>query len=54
MFKAYTQRDWAIFTQTYGQPLRIGKYGPGTSEDDRNKLFKAVANIAGGLRRHRA
>jgi phage gp29-like protein len=47
MFKAYTQRDWAIFTQTYGQPLRIGKYGPGTSEEDRNKLFKAVANIAG-------
>ncbi|KXF92097.1 DUF935 domain-containing protein [Phaeobacter inhibens] len=47
MFKAYTQRDWAIFTQTYGQPLRIGKYGPGTSEEDRSKLFRAVANIAG-------
>ena len=47
MFKAFTQRDWSIFSQTYGQPLRIGKYGPGTSEDDRNKLFQAVANIAG-------
>ncbi|NIZ13919.1 DUF935 domain-containing protein [Phaeobacter sp. HF9A] len=47
LFKAYTQRDWAIFTQTYGQPLRIGKYGPGTSEDDQKKLFHAVANIAG-------
>lgn len=47
MFKAFTQRDWAIFTQTFGQPLRIGKYGPGTSEDDRSKLFRAVANIAG-------
>ena len=47
MFKAFTQRDWSIFSQTYGQPLRIGKYGPGTSEEDRNKLFKAVANIAG-------
>lgn len=47
MFKAYTQRDWAIFTQTYGQPLRVGKYGPGTSKEDRQTLFRAVANIAG-------
>lgn len=47
MFKAYTQRDWAIFTQTYGQPLRVGKYGAGASEKDRDTLFRAVANIAG-------
>jgi phage gp29-like protein len=47
MFKAYTLRDWAIFSQTYGQPLRVGKYGPGASEDDRDTLFRAVANIAG-------
>ena len=45
MFKAYTQRDWAIFTQTYGQPLRVGKYGAGATEKDRNTLFTAVANI---------
>lgn len=47
LFKAYTQRDWAIFTQTYGQPLRVGKWGAGASEDDKNTLFNAVANIAG-------
>ncbi|MCU0826645.1 MAG: DUF935 domain-containing protein [Tabrizicola sp.] len=47
MFKAYTQRDWAIFTQTFGQPLRVGKFGPGASEDDKNTLFRAVSNIAG-------
>jgi phage gp29-like protein len=47
MFKAFAQRDWAIFTQTYGQPLRLGKYGPGASERDRDTLFAAVANIAG-------
>lgn len=47
MFKAYTQRDWAIFTQTYGQPLRVGKWGPGASEADKDTLFQAVANIAG-------
>ena len=49
MFKAYTQRDWAIFTQTYGQPVRVGKWGTGASEDDKSKLFRAVANIAGDM-----
>lgn len=47
MFKAFTQRDWAIFTQTYGQPLRLGKFGPDASEADKATLFRAVANIAG-------
>ena len=47
MFKAFTQRDWAIFTQTYGQPLRVGKWAQGASEDDKATLFDAVANIAG-------
>lgn len=47
MFKAYTQRDWAIFTQTYGQPLRLGKYHAGATEEDKQTLFRAVANIAG-------
>jgi phage gp29-like protein len=47
MFKAFTQRDWAIFTQTYGQPVRVGKYGPGASDTDKDTLLRAVANIAG-------
>lgn len=47
MFKAFTLRDWAIFTQTYGQPLRIGKWHAGASEEDKATLFRAVANIAG-------
>lgn len=47
MFKAFTARDWAIFTQTYGQPLRLGKYAAGATEDDKGTLFRAVANIAG-------
>lgn len=47
MFKAYTQRDWAIFTQTYGQPLRVGKYRDGATEEDKETLYQAVANIAG-------
>lgn len=47
MFKAFTQRDWAIFTQTYGQPIRIGKFHEGATKEDRATLFRAVANIAG-------
>lgn len=47
MFKAFTQRDWAIFTQTYGQPVRVGKFHEGATPDDKATLFRAVANIAG-------
>lgn len=49
MFKAFTQRDWAIFTQTYGQPVRVGKFRAGASEADKATLFRAVANIAGDM-----
>jgi phage gp29-like protein len=47
MFKAFTLRDWAIFTQTYGQPIRVGKYPVGSTSGDKDTLFNAVANIAG-------
>jgi len=47
MFKAYTQRDWAIFTQTYGQPVRVGRFHENASKEDKDTLFRAVANIAG-------
>lgn len=47
MFKAFTLRDWAVFTQTYGQPIRVGRFHSGASKEDRNTLFRAVANIAG-------
>ncbi|MFG1466624.1 DUF935 domain-containing protein [Xanthobacter sp. DSM 24535] len=47
MYKAFTLRDWAIFIQNYGQPVRVGKYGPGASDADKDVLWSAVANIAG-------
>ncbi|MEY9359001.1 phage gp29-like protein [Bradyrhizobium yuanmingense] len=47
MFKAFTQRDWTIFSQTFGQPVRVGKYPAGTTQGDKDTLFTAVANIAG-------
>lgn len=47
VFKSMTIRDWAIYTATFGQPLRVGKYGANASEPDKDTLFRAVANIAG-------
>jgi len=46
MFKMFSQKDWAIFLQSYGQPIRIGKYQTGASEEDKRVLFNAVMNIA--------
>lgn len=49
LFKKYTERDWSIFSQTYGQPVRVGKFGPGATVEDKQTLFRAVANIAGDM-----
>ncbi len=45
LFKSFTQKDWAIFCEAYGQPLRLGKFDPGASEADKSKLLEAVTNI---------
>ena len=47
LFKAFTMKDWATFAQNYGQPVRIGRYGPEASNGDKDVLWRAVANIAG-------
>jgi phage gp29-like protein len=47
MWKSFTARDWAGFVQNYGQPMRLGKYGPESTSEDRAVLWSAVANIAG-------
>ena len=45
LFKNYALKDWATFAEVFGQPLRLGKYGPGASEEDKSTLLQAVANI---------
>ena len=45
LFKNFSIKDWVIFSEAYSQPIRLGKYGAGTSEDDRDILMRAVANI---------
>lgn len=49
MAKMFTDRDWQVFIQNYGQPMRVGKYGQSSSEKDRNILWQAVRDIAGDM-----
>lgn len=46
MCKSWTIKDWMSFADTYGLPLRVGKYGPGASAEDIQTLVTAISNIA--------
>lgn len=45
LFKHYTFKDWVAFAEVYGMPLRLGKYQPGASKEDREALLAAVRAI---------
>ncbi|MCR5855985.1 DUF935 domain-containing protein [Mesorhizobium sp. J428] len=45
LFKSFTIKDWAIFVEAYGQPLRLGKYDAGATNEDKDKLLDAVTSI---------
>lgn len=45
MCKSYSLKDWMAFAETYGLPLRLGKYGPDATKEDVEKLYVAVANV---------
>lgn len=45
LFKNYDVKDWVGFAETYGQPLRIGKYPPASGEADKAVLRRALANL---------
>ena len=45
LFKNFSVKDWVIFSERYGQPIRIGKYSPGTSDDDKSVLMRAVSML---------
>ena len=45
LFKNYTLKDWVIFSERFAQPMRIGKFGPGATEEDRRVLRQAVFNL---------
>lgn len=45
LFKFYGVKDWATFAESYGQPLRLGKYDASATPKDIDVLFNAVAMI---------
>jgi phage gp29-like protein len=42
-FMNYAMKDWAIFVERFGVPMRIGKYAPGATDEDKQALLAAVA-----------
>lgn len=45
LFKNYDIKDWVGFVEVYGQPIRVGKYHPGATEDEKDVLLRAVSSI---------
>jgi len=45
LFKNYSIKDWITFAEVYGMPIRIGKYSPSASSDDKETLIEAVRLI---------
>lgn len=42
MFKHFAVGDWAEFLETYGMPVRVGKYPVGSTPEEKKTLFNAV------------
>jgi phage gp29-like protein len=45
LFKNYSIKDWVVFAEVYGMPLRLGKYGAGASESDKDALVQAISSL---------
>ncbi|WP_198355996.1 DUF935 domain-containing protein [Sphingomonas sp. TX0522] len=45
MFKNYAIKDWVAFLETYGMPLRIGRYDNGETEANIATLMGALADL---------
>lgn len=46
MFKNYSIKDWVAYAETYGMPLRVGRYENGATERDKAVLLRAVTDIS--------
>ncbi|HDM8344599.1 TPA: DUF935 domain-containing protein [Yersinia enterocolitica] len=45
LFKNYALRDMAEFLEIYGLPLRVGKYMPGATEQEKDSLLHALVTL---------
>ncbi|MDN7351772.1 DUF935 domain-containing protein [Acetobacter senegalensis] len=49
LFKMFSNRDWGVFVQAFGIPIRVGKFGRDSTQDDRDILWQAIVSSAGQL-----
>lgn len=45
LFKVFDIKSWVEFLEGFGQPVRLGKYKPGASAEDKAKLLRAVRSM---------
>lgn len=45
LFKNYDIKDWVVFAETYGMPLRLGKYDPSATKEDKDALISAIRSL---------
>lgn len=45
MFKNYAWKDWVSFLETFGMPIRLGRYDNGETEENKWVLLNALASL---------
>lgn len=45
LFHNFSVRDWVSFAEVYGVPMRVGRYGPGATDQDIRTLAAAIAGL---------
>ena len=45
LFKNYAIKDWVAFAEVFGMPLRVGKFDPGASKEDKDALISAIQSL---------
>lgn len=48
-FFSFALNNWTSFVETYGKPIRIGKYKPGSTLEEKNLLKSMVKNLGTDL-----
>jgi phage gp29-like protein len=46
VFRNFAMKDWSIFLEVFGMPMRIGKYKPGATERDKAILTEMLKKMA--------
>jgi phage gp29-like protein len=45
LVKNYGLKDWTVFNEIFGMPLRVGKYDPSASATDKDALYLAIKSL---------